>query len=882
MLPFSTEFQTGESKITLIQLDILLADGTPVHMTEEHVMLGGFTRDTSTTVDGEFTIGAAVTGKLTVYIDNSGNTFSGYDFRNAEITAYLGGQLPNEEIELVPVGIYTVDGYVYDGCNITLTAYDNLHKFNKKCSETDATNPTTFSQTISQLVNKACSIAGVTLANESIPNGAYVVTKKPEAWDTMTWHDVIAYCAQIACCFATILPDGRLFFSWYNTAFFRGGQLDGGTFGTQTTPYYDGDVADGGDFTYGSTIDYDGGRFGDRNDAHYLGSLFSLSVDTDDAIISGVRVLLTPSNNINATEDTKDYEAIRGTNDYCVKIENNPFIETVANADFVASYVYDAIADMRFRPLSATVFENPAIEAGDIAVVTDHRNNAYLSFISHAAYTTGASTSISCDAESPMRNLKDRYSEADKTRSLIERSFQKSIISTDAVIDQIMSGYATTMGLNRFSDTDSEGRSIWTYGNGNTLASSRIRWRFSAGAFSVSNNYGASWNAAITPEGLAVFKEIYAVKVNADNILTGTLTVGGRNNQSGVISLRDANNVICGTVDNTGVTALGSYISYNASTGYASKINSGRQYFFDSNTPYTYEQLKNLSWNEANGVLGLANGLPASANLKGFTVLSRKDFVAVGQATSSGGYTTCYVANITNRYNGYSEKNILNGDTRVVGSLNIQKGGSLNFYNSSTTNAAPIRWHFSSDPSKYAYMTYFEHDNTFKLRNTFGSSPANLFVGDLNVHGSKNRVVTTKHYGDVGLSAFETSSPYFADIGSGTVGEDGTVTIFFDPVFEETIETNAEYQVFLTRTSEAQTEWVDKQNGFFIVHGEPGATFDWMVTCHQRDYVASRLETVEEPEPYVSDDPIIEEDTSAIDAVNEMIDQYNEQLEGIA
>lgn len=879
MLPFSTEFQTGESKITLIQLDVLLADGTPVHMTEEHVMLGGFTRDTSTTVDGEFTIGAAVTGKLTVYIDNSGNTFSGYDFRNAEITAYLGGQLPNEEIELVPVGIYTVDGYVYDGCNITLTAYDNLHKFNKKCSETDATNPTTFSQTISQLVNKACSIAGVTLANESVPNGAYVVTKKPEAWDTMTWHDVIAYCAQIACCFATILPDGRLFFSWYNTAFFRGGQLDGGTFGTQTTPYYDGDVADGGDFTYGSTIDYDGGRFGDRNDAHYLGSLFSLSVDTDDAIITGVRVLLTPSNNINATEDTKDYEAIRGTNDYCVKIENNPFIETVANADFVASYVYDAIADMRFRPLSATVFENPAIEAGDIAVVTDHRNNAYLSFISHATYTTGASTSISCDAESPMRNLKDRYSEADKTRSLIERSFQKSIISTDAVIDQIMSGYATTMGLNRFSDTDSEGRSIWTYGNGNTLASSRIRWRFSAGAFSVSNNYGASWNAAITPEGLAVFKEIYAVKVNADNILTGTLTVGGRNNQSGVISLRDANNVICGTVDNTGVTALGSYISYRASDGYASKITAGRMFLYSTDSSYTYEQLKNLGW--ADSICSLNVGRNTGTGKKGFSITSRRDFVSLGKGLNEVQFEPYIVANFGG-YDGYSEKCLLGGSTRVLGPIHVHKGSSIHLYNSSATSAGIIRWHLSSDSSKYAFMGYYEQGNLFDLRCDSAATPANLHVGNLNSYGSKRRVVKTKHYGDVGLNAFETPNPYFADIGSGTVGEDGTVTIFFDPVFEETIETNAEYQVFLTRTSEAQTEWVDKQNGFFIVHGEPGATFDWMVTCHQRDYVASRLETVEEPEPYVSDDPIIEEDTSAIDAVNEMIDQYNEQLEGIA
>lgn len=877
MLPFSAEFQTGESKITLIQLDILLANGTPVHMTEEHVMLGGFTRDTSTTVDGEFTIGAAVTGKLTVYVDNSSNTFSGYDFRGARIAAYLGGRLPNEEIEMVPVGIYTVDGYVYDGCNITLTAYDNLYKFNKKCSETDETNPTTFSQTISQLVNKACSIAGVTLANDSIPNGAYVVTQKPEAWGTMTWHDVIAYCAQIACCFVTILPDGRLFFSWYNMSFFRGGQLDGGTFGTQTTPYYDGDVADGGDFTYGSTIDYDGGRFGDRNDAHYLGSYFSLNVDTDNAIITGVRVLLNPSNNINATEDTSDYEAIRGTNDYCIRIENNPLIETVENADFVADYIYDIVAGMQFRPLKAALLENPAIEAGDIAVVTDLRNNAYICFISHVVYTTGASTSVSCDAESPMQNLKDRYTEADKTRSLIERSFQKSLISTDTVINQIMSGYATTMGLNRFVDTDEEGRTIWTYGNGNTLQDSRIRWRFSAGAFSVSNNYGATWNGAITPEGLAVFQEIYAVKVNADNILTGTLTVGGQNDQNGVISMRDSNDAVCGTIDNTGVSAMGDFISYRALDGYASKITSGRMYFYNSSSPYTFEQLKALGWSESYGILG--SGVNDSK--KGLSISSKEDFIRLGKSTSVGTSTAYIVANFSN-WGEYTEGCILNNNTRVNGSFHVSKGYNVHVYNRSTTGGANIRWHFSSDPSKYAFMAYYEENNFFDLRCDSASGPANLHVGNLNATGRKLRVVQTKHYGNVGMNAFETANPYFADIGSGTVGEDGTVTIFFDPVFEETIEINSEYQVFLTRTSEAQTEWVDKQNGFFIVHGEPGATFDWMITCHQRDYATSRMDRVELPKPQISNDPIVEEDTSAIDAVNEMIDQYNEQLEGIA
>ena len=71
MLPFNVEFQTNQSKITQVRLSVLLSSGTLLSMTEEHVILSGFTRDSSTTVDGQFTVGAAVTGKLTVVIDNT-------------------------------------------------------------------------------------------------------------------------------------------------------------------------------------------------------------------------------------------------------------------------------------------------------------------------------------------------------------------------------------------------------------------------------------------------------------------------------------------------------------------------------------------------------------------------------------------------------------------------------------------------------------------------------------------------------------------------------------------------------------------------------------------------------------------------------------------
>lgn len=523
MLPFNAEFQTGKSKITQVRLDVLLTSGVLLNMTEENVMLGGFTRDTSTTVDGQFTVGAAVTGKLTVVIDNSNNNYSMYDFRGAVITARLGGQLSDESYQLVQVGIYTADEYSYDGSNITLTAYDNLCKFDIPCDSTGV--QPTFPATVTQLINLACSVSGVTLANTSIPNGSYTVTEKPKDWGTMTWHDVVAYCAQIACCWAKILPDGRLLLSWYDTSVFDSTQLDGGTFNTNTTPYSDGAIADGGDFTYTDTDIYNGGHFGDRDNAHFLGSLFDLSVNTDDVMITGVSVSLSAMNNISATDDTPDYVKTLGTEDYLIRIENNPLIERTEDADSVCSYIYDLIVGMRFRPLNASILENPSVEAGDAALVFDRLANTYTCFLSHVTYTTNAATSVSCDSVSTMQNLKARYGESEKTRALSKRVFDEAISNAEDAMFTITTAVATTMGLYPYPVSDGQGGTIYIFGNKDTLAASDIQWKFTAGALMVSNDYGATWNGAITSAGQAILQEVYAVKVNADNIITGVFSV---------------------------------------------------------------------------------------------------------------------------------------------------------------------------------------------------------------------------------------------------------------------------------------------------------------------------------------------------------------------
>ncbi|HIU68800.1 MAG TPA: phage tail protein [Candidatus Scubalenecus merdavium] len=226
-------------------------------------------------------------------------------------------------------------------------------------------------------------------------------------------------------------------------------------------------------------------------------------------------------------------------------------------------------------------------------------------------------------------------------------------------------------------------------------------------------------------------------------------------------------------------------------------------------------------------------------NKQGIMFGTKSKYAAIA-ISQGGGWMARYVANNGLNPDGMNEDNILLGSTRITGTCaiggNSSINGSLQIYN----NARVVN------------SIYLGEGGGFRIvRGKYGTQDA-LFTmngglyaqGDLGCSGTKARVVDTDHFGKVCLNAFETPTPYFGDIGSGTVGPEGTVSIFLDPVFFETIETGCEYLVYLTRTSESSVDWVEKLIDHFIVHGEPGATFDWMMCAVQKGYASTRAQPV--------------------------------------
>ena len=578
MLGFSEEF-IENSKVTKVWLNFTMTDGTQLEFHEDRVSFNGFVRDTSTTVDGQFTVGAAVTGKLTLILDNTDDVLSAYDFRGATVVAWLGGVKPDETYEKVNAGRYYIDEYTYDGSNVTLVGYDDMVKFDVPCKDTAIGSYFHSTLTPGYLLNAICYDVGVRLYNNasSLPNPlGTAIAYGPKQLDTMTLHDVVSACCQLMGYYAHIVyvpspGEYRLKLDWYNMSQLTANQYDGGTFDTTTTPYSDGATLDGGSFDPWNTGDSaDGGTFGDRTGVHIIPSPYDLTVDTDDVQITGVSVILEPTDNINADDDTKTYTKTLGTEGYIIQITGNPFIDTTGKADSVCTYLNGVLTGMRFRPLSASVVENPVMEAGDVAIITGRDENTYSCFLSRVTYSVNATTQISCDAESSMQNLKSRYSGAQKIQAMVQRvASERAVSNAETAMHSVLSSYAASMGLYPYTESDGQGGTIYTYGNKNTLAASDIRWRFSAGALTVSNDYGQTWTAGLSADGVAVLSRLYAVGINADYIVAGDLTLGGtEKNVDGNFYLKDAQGNVIVTMNRRGIFNGKTNIKNVSNTGF--------------------------------------------------------------------------------------------------------------------------------------------------------------------------------------------------------------------------------------------------------------------------------------------------------------------------
>lgn len=116
--------------------------------------------------------------------------------------------------------------------------------------------------------------------------------------------------------------------------------------------------------------------------------------------------------------------------------------------------------------------------------------------------------------------------------------------------------------------------------------------------------------------------------------------------------------------------------------------------------------------------------------------------------------------------------------------------------------------------------------------------------GNFNVYGAKNSAVKTSQ-GDVAVSAYETAEYYFGDIGEAQTGDSGIAFVGIEKLFNETVNTNIPYQVFITAYGPGNL-WVDQRehDRFVVKSDRPNVKFCWEIKAKRRGYENTRLQKV--------------------------------------
>lgn len=496
--------------------DIVTASGEKIPISDSELWANGFEVNDSTSSNGTFTIGALVAGKLKIKLNNIYEDYSKYDFDKASVTAYVSKSFSDGTTEKLKIGEYRVSETSYDGSLITLTCLDNINNFNREY-DSNLSYPTT----AYEVVRDACIKCDVPFTMARFDNSDYVINEIPSDNQKLTYGQVIAYVLQLSGLWGKCGHDGELLIGWYDMSQFDSQGYDGGTFGTKTTPYSDGDNVDGGNFTdYSSGDIADGGTFTEARNYHNVYTQKDLNVATDDVVITGVKVIVTSKE-----DKTKDVNALAGKEGYVVSISDNPFI-SADKAQEVANYIFKKIGGMRFRPLDATLLSNPLIESGDVALVTDRKQNTYSCFISNRTFTVGSGTKISCDAENASRNSADKFSSETKAVVQARKVAQAQLSVYDKQMQLLTQLMSQSLGLFKTEQVQEDGSIIYIMHNKADLNSSNIQWKMTANGLAVSNDYGKTWKAGIDKDGNAVFNIMSAVGINFDWAYGGTINMG--------------------------------------------------------------------------------------------------------------------------------------------------------------------------------------------------------------------------------------------------------------------------------------------------------------------------------------------------------------------
>ena len=186
-----------------------------ISITDDNVMAESFSIDRYCCNGEKLEIGTAVAAQMSLRLDNSSGAYDAIVFEGAELTVEIGiadWTQSSPTVSYIPCGLFTPDIQPRKLTTISLKCLDRMMRFDKKIDTT--VMPT--SATVENMIRFACSLCSVPFNQTlSFPNYNTRI-ELPENTETITYRNIIQWCAGLMGTNAYIDWEGKLRFAWFN------------------------------------------------------------------------------------------------------------------------------------------------------------------------------------------------------------------------------------------------------------------------------------------------------------------------------------------------------------------------------------------------------------------------------------------------------------------------------------------------------------------------------------------------------------------------------------------------------------------------------------------------------------------------------------------
>lgn len=434
---------------------------------ENEIVQGSLSIDRYSVSNSKIEVGSAVAAELTLKLKNDDGKYDNTVFEGAEVFVKIGikkwdaHRWENAVIHWIPCGYFTIDEPPRALSIITISALDRMILFDK----TVDISKLSFPMTVADLLNKICTICGVTLATDitRLPNKDYQITAYPEGQD-LTYRTLLQWCAALTGTCAFMNCDGNLELKWYE----------------QT------------DLTISPSERYNS------------------DMQENDVAITGIYF-----------KDAANTEYIAGTDDYCLDLSSNGLLQD--NVQVVLDTLYVSLKGFSYRPYTATIKSAPYIYPMDMIHYEDAKGEVHDTIITNVTFGMNLSTSIAGKGETTQ---KQKYSQGGgltkQQATILEKlreNLDKAMTAKEQAQLELNRLLSNSLGLNIVTIPQDDGTQVYYFCDGETLESSNILYTFKANGFAWTKSWNDGnpvWKYGFSKDGNAIYNMLAAYKISTE------------------------------------------------------------------------------------------------------------------------------------------------------------------------------------------------------------------------------------------------------------------------------------------------------------------------------------------------------------------------------